>query len=84
MLNAIRCIKLLSIKGLRQGQFCVQEFWYFVPGLHIQPEHCEQSEIVNPALKKGLQVAKHIKLYTIFFCRLTRIHGLVVKVSRSE
>ena len=31
--------------------------------------------------KKQLSVAKHVKLHTIFFCRLTRTHGYVVKVS---
>ena len=32
------------------SKVCVQDFWYFVPGLDIQPE---QSENDNPACKKS-------------------------------
>ena len=31
--------------------------------------------------KKWLPVAKHVKLYTIFSCRLTRTYGSVVQAS---
>ena len=34
--------------------------------------------------KKRFPVAKHVKLYTIFFCSLTRICALLIKVSWSE
>ena len=34
--------------------------------------------------KKLLLVAKHYKQYTVFFCKLTRNDGLVVKMSCSE
>ena len=33
-----------------QSKVCVQEFWYFVPGLDIQPEQSKQS--VFPTEKK--------------------------------
>ena len=65
-----------------QSKVCVQDFGYFVPGLDIQPE---QSENDNSSLKKqvaGCKAGQHI--FTVFFCKLTQTHGLVIKVSRSE
>ena len=56
-----------------------------MPGLDIQCYYYiiqpEQSENNNPALKKQLSVAKHVKSCAVFFCRLTQTHVLAVKVS---
>ena len=38
-----------------RSKVCIQEFWYFVPGLDIQPE---QSENDNPARKKAVAGCK--------------------------
>ena len=48
-----------------QSKVCVQEFWYFMPGLDIQPE---QSEDDNPASKKavaGCDTASNILFFSI-------------------
>ena len=34
-----------------QSMVCIQKFWYFVPGLDIQPE---QSKNNNPVCKKAV------------------------------
>ena len=51
-----------------QSKVCVQEFWYFVPALDIQPE---QSENDNPALKKAVACCKIGQVICHFFDRLT-------------
>ena len=70
-------VKIFQLQSLSNAVRCidqrfVQEFWYFVSGHNVQSER--------------LQVAtrKHFNQYTVFFCRLTRTHSLVVKVSRRE
>ena len=64
-----------------RSQVCVEEFWYFVPGIDIQ---VEESENDNPALQKAYgansPVSKQVNSYAIFFYRLTRTYVLVVKV----
>ena len=42
-----------------RSKVCVQEFWYFVPGLDIQPE---QSENDSPARKKAVAGRETIQL----------------------
>ena len=47
-----------------QSKVCVQEFWYLVPGLDIQPE---QSENDNPALKKAVACCEIRQVIYPFF-----------------
>ena len=58
---------------------CIQEFWYIMSGLDIQPE---QSDNNNSASKQV--VPDTIDSCTFFFSRLIWTYGLVVKVSHSE
>ena len=70
--NYLECNKMyLSI-------ICVQEFWYFVPGIDIQPE---QSKNDNPDAKKAVKGCETLRA---IYCRLARNQGLVVKVSHSR
>ena len=65
-----------------RSKVCVQEFWYFVPGLDIQ---LEQSENNSPICKKNrLQVAKYNKSHTGYFKSMIRIYGVAVKVCHRE
>ena len=70
----VECDKMYRFK------VCVQEFWYCLPGLIFNLSY-PRSTILHA--KKLLQVAKHFKKYeesyTVFFGRLTRTDGLVVK-----
>ena len=61
-----------------QPKVCVQEFWYFVPGLDIQHE---QPENDNPACNKAVAgCASNIKWFSL----RTYSSILVVKASCSE
>ena len=50
-----------------QSKVCVQEFWYFVPGLDIQHE---QSENDNPALKKVVTCCETRQVIYHFFLQI--------------
>ena len=58
----VECVKMYQLK------VCVQEFWYCVPGLDIQPE---LSEIVNSACKKAVAGCKTLQVVRLF------IHSLL-------
>ena len=68
-----------------RSKVCVQESWYFVTNsclALIFNLSNPKTTIVHS--KKRLQVAQLFKLCTVFFFRLTKHHGSVVKASRSE
>ena len=46
---------------------CVQEAWYIVSGLDIQPE---QSKNNNPAYKKWFQVVRYADASIAFFMKI--------------
>ena len=67
-----------------RSKVCVQEFWYIVSGLDIQPE---QSENNKPAAKRRFQVARNNDSCTVLFRQIDINLWLslaVVKASRSE
>ena len=72
MLNAIKCID--------------QRFAFKISGISCLALIFNLSNLRTTILhsKNLLQVAKHVKLYTIFFIRLTQTDCLVVNVSSSE
>ena len=47
-----------------RSKVCVQEFWYFVPGLDIQPEISEND---NPVYKKAVARCETLKVIYRFF-----------------
>ena len=52
-----------------------------MPRIDIHPE---QSENDNPALNKAVAYCETLQAIYHFFSELTRTHGLVVEMSRSE
>ena len=62
------------------SKVCVQEFWYLVSGLDIQPE---KSQYDSPEWKKTVAGGEIRQVIYWFFSALDANHGFVVKVSRS-
>ena len=68
------------------SEVCIQEFWYCVPGLDIQPELSEND---NPARKKAIAGCETLQviwwvIYSIFSGIMIRTNGSVVKASRRQ
>ena len=57
-----------------RSKVCIQEFWYIVSGLDIQPG----------TVRKRFLVATYDESYTIFSKRSIQTHGSVVQALSSE
>ena len=80
-------VKIFQLQSMSNAIRCIdQRFAFKNSGISCLALIFNLSNLRTTVLhsKKRLPVAKHVKLYNMFSWRLTRTHGLVIKVSWSE